>query len=85
METLTLNQIQKRYEDYEGHTGIIALNRAIDKVLIEGKTEHELPNGNIARQWINSNWETKHAELVTMRNRIIEREFADLKPLLDRS
>jgi hypothetical protein len=85
METLTLDQIQKRYEDYEAHTGIIALNKAIDRVLIEGKTEHEMPNGNIARHWINSTWETKYDELITMRKRIINKEFSDLKSLLDKS
>jgi hypothetical protein len=83
--TLNLNQLQQRYEDYEGHTGIIALNKAIDKVLIEGKTKRELPNGDISRQWINSVWETKHAELVEMRNCIINCEFADLKSILDRA
>ncbi len=84
METLNLNQIQERYDQYENHTGIVALNRAIDKVLIEGKKEYETPSGSISRHWINGNWELKHRELVEMRNRIIDREFADLNPLLDR-
>lgn len=83
--TLNLNRIQELYELYEAHTGIKALNRSIDKVLIDGKTEHKLPNGNIARHWVNSNWEIKYNELLTMRNDIIEKEFADLKPLLLKS
>lgn len=85
METkLTLDQIQQHYERYEAHTGIQAIQRAIDKVLVTGKYVHELGNGDISRTWINSNFEVQYNDLIEMRNGVIDREFSDIKQLLQK-
>jgi hypothetical protein len=85
METLNLNQIQERYEMFESHTGIKAIQKAIDKVLSIGKTRREMPDRSVSSRWVNSTFQNQYHELLERRNDIINREFADLKSILDRS
>lgn len=84
MQNLTLDYIQSRYEAFEAHAGIIALNKAIDKILFIGQTEREAGNGSIVRQWINGSHQKVYEELVDSRADLINREFSDIKQILEK-
>lgn len=82
METLTLDQIQTRYEAFENHKGVQAINKAINKVLAVGKTRKEMPDGTVKSNWVNSAYQQQYHELVERRNEIINGEFYDIENLL---
>lgn len=58
---------------FENHEGIQAINKSIDKVI----------GYKVNGAWVNSHYENQYHELTAMRDRIIDKDFPELKSYFD--